>query len=55
MEWSLIIFVALAVICFERDLGVEPLFMLMITLPWAISILVKALIFKEVQEDERKS
>jgi len=54
MTWTLIIFIALAVVCFQRALGVEPIFQLMVTLIWGMYMLAQALINKGVQEDERE-
>ena len=54
VTWALIIFIALAVVCFQRALGVEPIFQLMVTLIWGMYMLAQALINKGVQEDERE-
>ena len=54
VTWSLIFFAALAVVCFQRELGVEPYFMLMLTLIWIMYMLAQVLINEGVQEDERE-
>ena len=54
VTWALIIFIALAVVCFQRALGKEPIFQLMVTLIWGMYMLGQALINKGVQEDERE-
>ena len=51
--WALIVFIALATVCFKRGLGVEPFFPLMMVLLWSMYLLARALINKEVQEDEK--
>ncbi|MBQ6844341.1 MAG: hypothetical protein IJO60_06880 [Agathobacter sp.] len=55
VTWSLVIFVALAVVCFQRKLGVEPILPLMLMLLWIMYMLAQALINKGVQEDEREN
>lgn len=50
--WALIVFIALAVVCFKRGLGVEPFFPLMMVLLWSMYLLARALTNKGVQEDE---
>ena len=54
MAWSLILFVALAVFVFLRNLGDEPIVMSMISLMWGTYILSQALFKKGVQTDEKE-
>ena len=51
--WALIVFIALAAVCFKRGLGVEPFFPLMMVLLWSMYLLARALTNKGVQEDEK--
>ncbi len=55
VAWSLSVFIALAVVCFQRSLGVEPIFPLMFILLWSMYLLARALINKGEQEDEREN
>lgn len=50
--WSLAVFIVLAVVCFPRELGEEPILMLMVMLIWGLYAIVKAASNKGVQNDE---
>ena len=54
ITWALIVFVVLAVFVFQRNLGDEPIFMLMVSLLWMLYMLSQVLQNKGVQEDERE-
>ena len=54
ITWALIVFVVLAVFVFQRNLGDEPIFMLMVGLMWIMYMLSQLLLNKGVQEDERE-
>lgn len=50
--WALAVFIVLAVVCFPRELGEEPILMLLIMLSWGSYALIQAMTSKEVQVDE---
>lgn len=50
--WSLAVFIVLAVVCFPRELGEEPILMIMVMLIWGLYAIIQAAANKGVQEDE---
>ena len=54
VEWSLILFLALAVIVFQRKLGAEPILLLMQMTGWVLYLVLVGLLNKGVLRDERE-
>ena len=54
ITWALIVYVVLAVFVFQRNLGDEPIFILMVGLMWGMYMLSQILLNKGVQGDERE-